>query len=444
MQRGKRVGSKFENSFIIIMLGSIGLAAVACDVEDEGGRGPVPWVGEDGDDASSDDADASPDEDPGLPPTSEIYGGAPVQACGWPSTVSLGGSCTGSLVHPEVVLYAAHCGASYDYVRLGENAYNGAGRWVQTEDCEVYPGGGPGGGDDFAYCRLAEPVEDVPIVPILMGCETDVLQANQAVTLVGFGNADNGPYGVKREVTTKLKYITQAGEAFIGGGGKDTCQGDSGGPAFVQLDDGSWRVFGITSYGSGCGGGGYYSMMHNGIGWFEDRSGIDLTPCHDAAGNWDPGPNCTDFPLEPATGHGSWANGCSGGDLSGPSQTCGAPNGDPPPAADPEPPPEPGACQGCIDYQGSLDGSGDQDVQPDGDYYYAAAGLHQGELLSEPGVDFDLYLFYWSGGQWTQVASSATASGDESLAYQGQAGYYAWLVTSYSGSGNYELWLGAP
>ena len=32
---------------------------------------------------------------------------------------------------------------------------------------------------------------------------------------------------------------------------------------------------------------------------FESDSGVDLTPCHDAKGNWDPGPNCTSFPLAP-------------------------------------------------------------------------------------------------------------------------------------------------
>ena len=42
-----------------------------------------------------------------------IYGGTTVPVCGWPSTVELGGACSGTLVHPQVVIYASHCGASY-------------------------------------------------------------------------------------------------------------------------------------------------------------------------------------------------------------------------------------------------------------------------------------------------------------------------------------------
>src|SRR5690606_30748851 len=172
-----------------------------------------------------------------------IFGGTDVATCGWPSTVELGGSCSGTLVHPEVVIYAAHCGASYGKIYLGESIAAPA-RAVAPEWCLIYPGGGPGEGDDFAVCKLAEPVTDVPIVPILMGCETAALKAGVEVSLVGFGNADEGPYGVKREVRARVNGF-KGDEIFIGGAGKDTCQGDSGGPVYVQLADGTWRVFGI-------------------------------------------------------------------------------------------------------------------------------------------------------------------------------------------------------
>src|SRR5690606_11914233 len=165
---------------------------------------------------------------------------------------------------------------------------------------------------------------DIPIVPILMGCETDVLKPGQPVTIVGYGNADNGPYGIKREVITTINNITNQNEASIGGGGKDSCQGDSGGPVYVQLEDGSWRVFGITSYGGACGGGGMYSMMHPGIEWFEKESGIDLTPCHQADGSWMPTPACKGFPLEPGAGNSDWGTGCGGGPVGGQCVPCGA------------------------------------------------------------------------------------------------------------------------
>jgi hypothetical protein len=254
------------------------------------------------------------------PDAQHIYGGGPVDACEWPTTVSLGG-CTGTLVHPEVVIYAAHCG-SIGEVFLGDSTYQ-VGRTVYPEFCEVYPGGGPGGGNDWAVCKLSEAVDDIPIVPPLMGCETEVLVSGRTVWIVGFGNTDDGNFGVKYEAETTFDRI-ENDEAFVGGGGVDTCQGDSGGPVFVQLDDGSWRAFGITSYGDGCGGGGWYSMMHTGMPWFEQTTGIDLTPCHDADGTWNPGPECGEFPLAPGTGLGAWPS-CQPGERSGWSSSCGRP-----------------------------------------------------------------------------------------------------------------------
>jgi hypothetical protein len=273
----------------------------------------------------------APDE-----PVPRIYGGTPVEPCGWPTAVSMQGSCTGTLVHPQVVFYAAHCGSGYPAVNLGENV-NGNGRKVATEFCMTNPefdGDNLGQGVDFAFCKLAQPITDVPIVPILFGCETSILQIGRTVTIVGFGQADNGPYGIKREVEAP---IVQLGvEAWVGGGGKSSCSGDSGGPLFIKLGsdvggDETWRVFGVTSWGQAdnCPAGGSFGLMHNGVAWVEENSGVDITPCHDVDGTWNPTPYCRGFPLDPGHGHGEWDHGCAGGPEGDWATLCGpAPDGD--------------------------------------------------------------------------------------------------------------------
>ncbi len=137
-----------------------------------------------------------------------IYGGTAVEECGWPTTVFMDG-CTGTLVHPEVVVFAAHCmfftgGFGPSFVGFGESdaAFS---REIPTSDCTMFPGWIPDEsmfGNDVAFCTLAEPVIDVPVVPILMGCETEILQPGQDITLVGYGMTEFGSFGVKHEVDT--------------------------------------------------------------------------------------------------------------------------------------------------------------------------------------------------------------------------------------------------
>ncbi len=258
---------------------------------------------------------------------SAILGGDVVGPCAWPTAVSMGGSCTGSFVHPRVVIYAAHCGDNVPYIRFGDTIDETA-REVIPERCVVHPTGAWGVGTDFAYCLLPDPIEDIPTVPPLMGCEVDeYLQEGRDVTLVGFGINDDPEenYGIKRWVQTQITAFSWD-EVFIGDETAGACNGDSGGPALVQLEDGSWRVFGIASWGQGgCGIGTYYSMIHNGLAWIESDSNIDITPCHDGDGRWNPGPECAGLPGDPADASGSWAQGCSFGPSVDEIASCGDP-----------------------------------------------------------------------------------------------------------------------
>ncbi len=240
--------------------------------------------------------------------------------------ISSGSVCTGTLLGPRLVVYAAHCGVEVHEVRFGE-AMRGPGlqERVGVEHCVALPGGGPTTGDDLAYCVLETAVPQVPVVPPLMGCEVQVVVPGAPVTLVGFGRDEDGTVGLKREVDTVVVEVSPTGEIRIGGDGADTCKGDSGGPAFIELDDGSWRVFGVTSWGRGCGQGGWSTPLPSGIPWLEGQSGMDLTPCHDSEGAWDPQPGCGSFEREPWVGHGHWGSGCSGGPQTEAGSSCGAP-----------------------------------------------------------------------------------------------------------------------
>jgi streptogrisin C len=98
---------------------------------------------------------------------------------------------------------------------------------------------------------------------------------------------------------------------------------------------------------------------------------------------------------------------------------------------------------GCTGYEFSATGSlssGGSVYQPNGSYYYSSAsGAHRGCLDGPSGTDFDLYLQKWNGSSWTVVAQGATAAADETVTYNGTAGYFRWRVHAYSGSGSYAL-----
>jgi hypothetical protein len=100
----------------------------------------------------------------------------------------------------------------------------------------------------------------------------------------------------------------------------------------------------------------------------------------------------------------------------------------------------------CTGYQftrsGSLSGGGSA-YQPDGSYYYAAAsGTHRACLDGPSGANFNLYLQKWNGSSWATVASATSSGPDETLTYNGTAGYYTYLVQSVSGSGSGAYALG--
>ena len=107
---------------------------------------------------------------------------------------------------------------------------------------------------------------------------------------------------------------------------------------------------------------------------------------------------------------------------------------------------DPGApCTNCQSFTGTLSGTGDSDIHPNGSWYFSSvSGVHRGWLRGPANADFDLYLQKWNGFFWVTVARSESVTSEEQIAYNGTQGYYRWRVLSFSGSGAYTFWLQQP
>jgi secreted trypsin-like serine protease len=216
-------------------------------------------------------------------PSHAIVGGSDAASGEYPSVseVIIGKAflCTGTLVAPDYVLTAGHCGsitggagvatpagwpAPLIDVYVGSNK-PGQGEQIPVSSVTVMPKYLLNSGYDITLLKLSRNSTKTPTKVVGAG-GASLWAPGTLEEIVGFGaTAEGGDtpdtlQKAKVPITTDASCASayddfDANSMVCAGypqGGTDTCQGDSGGPLFGRDAAGALKVVGATSFGEGC------------------------------------------------------------------------------------------------------------------------------------------------------------------------------------------------
>lgn len=227
-----------------------------------------------------------------------IIGGREATPGRWPWQVAIlnrfkEAFCGGTLIGARWVLTAAHCLRKRLNVRIGEYdlvEHDGTEMDFQVEEVFVHPDYDPETVDnDVALLRLPEAIK-LGHQGIRLAClpqPGQSLPITQKCTIIGWGKERSSHvFGteVLHEAEVPIVKTSACREVyedyfitdnmFCAGyrkGRIDSCAGDSGGPLLCSVGD-RWTIFGITSFGEGCGKRGkfgIYTKVPNYVSWIQ-------------------------------------------------------------------------------------------------------------------------------------------------------------------------------